>query len=102
MTNWKQPKVYAVQHKDEEIRLKSRSGGIFTDLSDYVLENNGVVYGCVLNQDFQAIHARANNQADRNLMRGSKYIQSHMGDTFRFVKREVFSMLWRAVEACFV
>ena len=91
MTNWKQPKVYAVQHKDEEIRLKSRSGGIFTALSDYVLENNGVVYGCVLNQDFQAIHARANNQADRNLMRGSKYIQSHMGDTFRFVKCDLES-----------
>ena len=25
--NWSQPKVYAVKHKDEEIRAASRSGG---------------------------------------------------------------------------
>lgn len=26
--NWKQPKVYAVKHKDEATRAASRSGGI--------------------------------------------------------------------------
>ncbi len=26
--NWKQPKIYAVRHKDEAIRLSSRLGGI--------------------------------------------------------------------------
>ena len=35
--NWKQPKVYAVKHKDEATRVASRSGGIFTALSDQVL-----------------------------------------------------------------
>ena len=45
--NWKQPKVYAVKHKDEATRAASRSGGIFTALSDQVLPNGGVVYGCV-------------------------------------------------------
>ena len=28
--NWKQPKVYAVKHKDDATRAASRSGGIFT------------------------------------------------------------------------
>ena len=42
--NWKQPKVYAVRHKDEATRAASRSGGIFTALSDQVLSNGGVVY----------------------------------------------------------
>lgn len=37
--NWKQPKVYAVKHKSEETRAASRSGGIFTALSDEVLAN---------------------------------------------------------------
>ena len=46
--NWSQPKVYAVEHKDEEIRAASRSGGIFTALSDLVLDDGGTVYGCVL------------------------------------------------------
>ena len=34
--NWKQPKVYAVKHKDEATRAASRSGGVFTALSDQV------------------------------------------------------------------
>ena len=38
--NWKQPKVYAVKHKDEATRVASRSGGIFTALSDQVLSKN--------------------------------------------------------------
>ena len=43
--NWKQPKVYAVKHKDEATRAASRSGGIFTALSDQVLSNGGVSMG---------------------------------------------------------
>lgn len=84
--NWKQPKVYAVKHKDEATRAASRSGGIFTALSDQVLSNCGVVYGCVLMDDFNAVHIRADNEEDRNRMRGSKYIQSKLGDTFKNVK----------------
>lgn len=43
MMNWLQPKVFAVKHKIETIRAASRSGGIFTALSDTVLESKGVV-----------------------------------------------------------
>ena len=76
--NWKQPKVYAVKHKDEMTRAASRSGGIFTALSDQVLSNGGVVYGCVLTEEFDAVHIRTDNAEDRNRMRGSKYIQSKL------------------------
>ena len=87
--NWKEPKVYAVRHKDEDTRATSRSGGIFTALSDEVLEKHGVVYGCVLNENFDAVHVRAENTEDRNCMRGSKYIQSKLGDTFKNVKLDL-------------
>lgn len=40
--NWKQPKVYAVKHKDEATRAASRSGGIFTALSDYIFEKTAL------------------------------------------------------------
>lgn len=89
--NWKEPKVYAVKHKDEETRAASRSGGIFTALSDEVLDKSGVVYGCVLTEDFKAAHIRADNTEDRNKMRGSKYIQSKLGDTFNNVKVDLES-----------
>ena len=87
--NWKQPKVYAVRHKDEAIRAASRSGGIFTALSDFVLSNDGVVYGCVLTENFLAVHARAESEEERNRMRGSKYIQSKLGDTFQNVRADL-------------
>lgn len=87
--NWSQPQVYAVIHKDATIREKSRSGGIFTALSDMVLEEGGVVYGCVLTEDFGAAHVRADSEEVRDKMRGSKYIQSKLGDTFRCVKEDL-------------
>lgn len=89
--NWKQPKVYAVRHKNENVRKNSRSGGIFTALSDYVLEAGGVVYGCALTDDFNAVHIRAETLKKRDEMRGSKYIQSKLGDTFKNVKVDVDS-----------
>lgn len=40
--------AYAVKHKDERVRSLSRSGGVFTALSDVILARNGTVYGCAL------------------------------------------------------
>ena len=50
------PLVYAVKHKEESVRMASRSGGIFTAISDIVLREGGVVYGCALDRKFRASH----------------------------------------------
>lgn len=78
--------MYAVKHMDETIRAVSRSGGIYTAVSDWVLDNCGVVYACVLTNDFEAAHVRIEDRAGRDLMRGSKYIQSKLGDTYKNVR----------------
>ena len=83
------PIVYAVKHKELDVRMASRSGGIFTAVSDVVLEKGGIVYGCVLDEKFEAFHVRATTKEERNRMRGSKYIQSNMADTFRNVKADL-------------
>lgn len=82
-------KAYIVKHKNFEIRINSRSGGIFTLLSDYFLENQGVVYGAILDDKLNVIHTRATTKEERDLMRGSKYAQSFLGDTFIDVKNDV-------------
>lgn len=87
--NWKQPIVYAVKHKNESVIAASRSGGIFTAISDWVLAKNGILYGCVLDESFHAIHIRTESAQDRNRMRGSKYIQSKLGDTYKNVKQDL-------------
>lgn len=84
-----EPAVFAVKHKDEGIRAASRSGGIFTALSDAVLSEQGVIYGCVMTDDFRAVHIRADDTEMRNRMRGSKYIQSELGDVFQQVKTDL-------------
>lgn len=86
---WKEPKVYAVRHKDEAIRAASRSGGIFTAISDDILDNGGVIYGCALTDDFQAVHIRVEDKNGRDAMRGSKYIQSKIGDTYKKVRADL-------------
>lgn len=87
--NWKQPKVYALRHKDEAVRAASQSGGAFTAISDYVLENSGVVYGCAPDESFKAVHIRAEDTVTRDRMRGSKYIQSIQGDTYKNVRKDL-------------
>lgn len=89
MEYFKKPNVYAVHHKNINVRQESRSGGIFTAISDYVLNENGVIYGCVLNKNFDAIHTRATTAKERDAMRGSKYIQSDLGNTFKNVKKDL-------------
>lgn len=88
---YEKPSTYAVKHKDNDARMSSRSGGIFTALSDKFLNDGGVIYGCVLDEDFTAVHIRAESTEDRNRMRGSKYIQSEMRDVFSTVKGDLES-----------
>lgn len=89
--NWDKPIVYAARHKNEAVQSASRSGGFFTAISDFILDQGGVVYGCVLTENFRAIHIRTNNKIDRDLMRGSKYIQSSLKDTFRNILEDLNS-----------
>lgn len=68
----------AVVHKDKDIVKDSQTGGAFTAFSDVILQQNGVVYGAVVQDDLTVAHIRANNELNRNKMRGSKYVQSYI------------------------
>ena len=91
MDSFTEPITYAVKHKDETIRAASRSGGVFTALSDNVLDSGGVVYGSVLTDNFIAAHIRAEDKTERDKMRGSKYIESKLNTIFPLIKKDVLS-----------
>ncbi|MBP9989174.1 MAG: Coenzyme F420 hydrogenase/dehydrogenase, beta subunit C-terminal domain, partial [Ruminococcus sp.] len=82
-------KYYAVRHKSEKVRWASRSGGAFTALSDVVLQNGGVVYGCSLNENFEAVHTRAETVEERDKLRGSKYVQSNLSVTLSLILEDL-------------
>ena len=81
--------AFACKHKNLDVRMNSRSGGVFTAVSDIVLENGGVVFGCALNDSFEAEHQRATTKEERDKFRNSKYVQSDMKDCFRQVKSDL-------------
>ncbi len=83
------PKIYAVKHKDEPVRAASSSGGAFTAVSDWFLKNNGIVYGAAFDDNFRVCHIRCENSLERNKLRGSKYVQSELGDIFLKVQADL-------------
>lgn len=60
------PLAVAFKHKNAAVREQSQSGGAFTAISDLVLHNGGVVYGCELVDFCTALHTRAENREERN------------------------------------
>ena len=87
--NGKKPITYGVKHKNDEIRENSRSGGMFTAISDYILDKDGVVYGVGYKNHFEVCHKRATSKQERNEFRGSKYVQSNLNDTFECIKNDL-------------
>lgn len=82
-------KVYSVRLKDFEIRKKSSSGGLFTAISDYILEVKGCVAGVVWNSDFSVKHCIATDSLQRDRMRQSKYLQSNTENCFKDIKKKL-------------
>ncbi len=87
--NLLQPIAYGARHKEMSEVESSRSGAAFIALSDYVLEQGGVVYGAGYTDHFRVVHKRATTKEQRNEFKGSKYVQSDLGDTLRQVKRDL-------------
>ena len=74
--NEKNPKCYAVWANDE-IRMKSSSGGMFTLMANYVLEKGGYVCGAAWDKEFNVEHIVIHDQKDLDKLRYSKYVQSN-------------------------
>lgn len=79
-------KAYAAYNKNDEVRLNSSSGGIFTILAEQVLGNKGIVFGAGFNKEFDVIHFSVDNKDDLYKLRGSKYVQSDINVTYKEVK----------------
>ncbi|EDQ95614.1 Coenzyme F420-reducing hydrogenase, beta subunit [Intestinibacter bartlettii DSM 16795] len=79
--------AYACFNKDEEVRIESSSGGIFTLIATNVIKDNGVVFGARFNDLFEVEHSYVESVEDIKAFRGSKYVQSKIGYTFTEVKK---------------
>jgi Coenzyme F420-reducing hydrogenase, beta subunit len=87
--------VFAALNPDEEIRLKSSSGGVFTQIAEKVIEKRGVVFGARFNERWEVVHDYVETKEGIKMFRGSKYLQSRIGDNYKVV--EAFLKEGRAV-----
>ena len=85
------PAVYAAWNRDEKIRKDSTSGGVFSVLAEDVLEEGGVVYGAALDGKQHLRHIACFRKEDLWRLRGAKYVQSDLGETFREIKKHLES-----------
>ena len=76
-------KFYAVKNKNEQIRTKSSSGGVFTLLAEQVITEGGVVFGARFNDKWDVIHDYTETIEGIDKFRGSKYLQSLIGDNYK-------------------
>lgn len=76
------PIAYAAYNKNEKIRLDSSSGGVFTLLAEYIINQGGVVFGVCFDDKFEAIHSCVNCIEDLSKLRGSKYTQSKISNAY--------------------
>ena len=56
--------AYIFQNADDKIRRESTSGGAFTAIAEYVIDNNGIVYGAVFDEKYKVIHKGINNKEE--------------------------------------
>lgn len=74
---------YAAKNKDERIRMESSSGGVFTLLAESIIDEGGVVFGARFDDKWEVVHDFTETKAGLAAFRGSKYVQSRIGNTFR-------------------
>lgn len=89
LSNMRTPDVYAVVNQNKTDIHKSTSGGAFSVMARYVLENNGVVVGCAWDKEILPYHISVDSLDELEKLQGSKYVQSRIGDSFKVVKSEL-------------
>ena len=80
---------WAAKCNDDDVRMRSSSGGVFSLLAREVLAFGGVVYGAAFDDELHVRHTSAVDEPSLMRLCGSKYVQSEMGTCYKDVKDEL-------------
>lgn len=84
-------KAYIALASDIEEQKTSVSGGVASSISRFIIRQGGVVYGCTGVKARHVHHIRVEKESDLSLLKGSKYVQSDLEDTYGKVKQDLLS-----------
>ncbi len=85
--NFEKKKFIGVKPKEKEIAKNSTSGGIAYLITEWIVKNNGVVFGCAYNESLMPNQMYATKEEELQKFRGSKYVTSNTRNTFSETKR---------------
>lgn len=74
--------TYAAINSNEVVREQSSSGGIFTLLAEETINKGGIVFAAAFNERWQVEHTYINDINCIKKFRGSKYVQSNIGNSY--------------------
>lgn len=77
---------FIFQNNDSDVLRESTSGGFFTALASYVIDNNGIVFGASYDDSFYIRHTYVEDKDGLKAFRNSKYTQSDPQSTFNKCK----------------
>ena len=83
------PLYYAGKTKENAARADSHAGGLFFLIGKQVIEQGGVVYGCVFDDHFHPMHVRVSSLPELEKMRGVKPAQSDTDGVFSSVQSDM-------------
>lgn len=81
--------AYIAYNTDDDMRLRSASGGVFSSLAKSFIEQGGVVAGSNLsfeNGEVTVKHIVVDNENDMILLLGSKYVESDCSSVYRSIE----------------
>lgn len=78
------PKAFAIWSFQD--RIVSSSGGAFSAFARKILDKGGIVFGAAFDEKLRCRHIKVGTLEELSPLRGSKYVQSELGDIFLKVK----------------
>lgn len=84
---------YGVQINDEKERHESTAGGAFTIIAEYVLGKGGIVYAAGWDNKI-VTHKGVEHLNELGELRGSKYVQSDLRDSFSEILNALKREMW--------
>lgn len=83
------PVLLGLKRKDQNLRLESQSGGAFSVIAEYFLNQGAVVYGCGVNEQLNVVYQRITEIDQLKRVKGSKYVRAALGGTFSSVCQDL-------------
>lgn len=78
--------AFAAINKDEAVRMRSSSGGMFYALAKWTIEQRGVVFGARFDESWDVVHDYTETIEGIEPFMRSKYVQSRIRETYKQAK----------------